>query len=133
MIDFYDSIFFALKACVEAVVPEVTVVPGAIACPAKFPCVAIEEANNYTVGLDSTQRERYAAVQYKITVFSNKISGKRREAMELFQAADHWLISSNFTRRSKYDTPELYTASIYQISATYDAEIGEDGQIYTKK
>lgn len=133
MIDFYDEIFCALKACVESAVPGTVVVPGPVARPAKFPCIAIEETNNVTVGMDSTQRERYAAVQYKIQVFSNKTGGKRQEAMNIFQAADRWLIGSNFARRSKHDTPDLYTASLYQISATYDAEIGEDGQIYTKK
>lgn len=132
MIDYESDIFFALRDCAVTAVSNTDVIAGAVDRPSRFPCVAIQETNNYSLGLDSSQREKYAVVQYTIQVFSNKPSGKRLEAKKIFQSVDAWMIQNNFTRRSKYETPKLYSASAFEIGATYDAVIDENGHIFTR-
>ena len=132
MIDYFDDIFFHIKAAAVGANPAVTVAEESEARPARFPCVTVAETDNYPLGLDSAQREKFAAVQYRVRVWSNAESGKRREAMELFQSVDRWLTAAHFVRRSKTTTPSLYHASLYQLTAVYEAVIGEGGQIYTR-
>lgn len=133
MIDFFDAIFAGIRAAAETVSDSVTVREESEAKPSVFPCVTVQEADNSTTNLDSSQREKYAAVQYKIRVFTNRSSGKRREAMKLFQAIDLWLIKSNFTRKNICKTPDMYQSTLYQITAVYEAVIGENGHIYTRR
>ena len=132
MIDYFDDIFFHIKAAAQAEHPGVTVAEESETRPGAFPCVTIKETDNYPLGLDSAQREKYAAVRYRVRVWSNRPTGKRREAMALFQAVDRTLTQSNFTRRSTTTTPDLYQGSLYEITAVYEAVIGERGQIYTR-
>lgn len=132
MIDYFDDIFFHIKAAARASHPSVTVAEESDARPTLFPFVAVCETNNYPLGLDSARREKFAAVQYRIRVYSDKETGRRKEAMAIFQAIDQWLTGSNFVRRSKTSTPSLYHSTLCEITAVYEAVIGENGQIYTR-
>ena len=132
MIDFFDAIFFAIEESAVEANPSVTVAEETQQKPSVFPLVTVRETNNYSVSLDSSQREKYAAVQYRIRVYSNAEVGRRKESMAIFQAIDKRLTESNFVRRSKTTTPELYHSSLLEIEATYEAVISENGQIYTR-
>lgn len=132
MIDYFDDIAAHIRQAAQSVNGAVVVTEESDARPTRFPCVTVCESNNYAVSLDSAQREKYAAVQYRVRVCSNRENGKRREAMELFQAVDRWMTASNFTRRGKTTKPDLYQGTLYEITATYEAVIGENGQIYTR-
>ena len=132
MIDYFDDIFAIIKTSAVEANPSVTVAEETQQKPSVFPLVTVRETNNYPVSLDSSQREKYAAVQYRIRVYSNKEVGRRKESMAIFQAIDKRLTESNFVRRSKYSTPELYRSSLIEIDATYEAVISESGQIYTR-
>lgn len=132
MIDFFDDIFTLIRAASVEANPGVTVAEETQAKKTKFPMVTVSETNNYPVALDSAQREKYAAVQYRIRIYSNKDVGRRQEAMALFQAIDRRLTASNFVRRSKRNTPDLYRSSLLEVEATYEAVISESGQIYTR-
>lgn len=132
MIDFFDDIFALIREASVEANPSVTVAEETQAKKTKFPMVTVSETNNYPVALDSAQREKYAAVQYRIRIYSNKDVGRRQEAMALFQAIDQRLTASNFVRRSKRNTPDLYRSSLLEVEATYEAVISESGQIYTR-
>lgn len=132
MIDFFDDIFDLIRAASVEANPRVTVAEETQSKKTKFPMVTVSETNNYPVALDSAQREKYAAVQYRIRIYSNKDVGRRQEAMALFQAIDQRLTASNFVRRSKRNTPDLYRSSLLEVEATYEAVISESGQIYTR-
>lgn len=133
MIDFFDTIFAGIRTAARAVSDDVLVQEEAERRPARFPCITVKETDNAVLNLDSSQREKYAAVEYRIRVYSNQASGKRKEALELFQAADRWMTRSNFTRKSTARTPDLYQSTLYQITAVYEAVIGENGHIYTRR
>lgn len=133
MTDYFDAIFDGIRTAVLSASDSVTVREESEGRPSKFPCVTVQETNNSVFSLDSGQREKYAAVQYRIRVFSNKTSGKRQEATTLFQAVDLWLTKSNFVRKGTTRTPDMYQSTMYQITAVYEAVIGEDGHIYTRR
>lgn len=132
MIDYFDDIFFLIRDAAQGANPSVAVAEETQKKPAEFPSVTVRETNNYPVSLDSAQREKFAAVQYRIRIYSNKEVGRRKEAMKIFQAIDRRLTASNFVRRSKSSKPELYHSSLLEIEATYEAVISEGGQIYTR-
>jgi hypothetical protein len=92
--------------------------------------VTIDEIDNRQLHRDSAKAEKYAAVKYRVQVFSNKSTGKRAEARNIFNVIDTRLAELGFTRKTYTTTPDVYNSSVYQITATFDAVIGADGVIY---
>lgn len=91
--------------------------------PPQFPHVSIEEADNYLEEdtLDTSETEKFRRVMYEANVYSNKTSGKKAEAKSIINVVDKIMYSMNFVRTSRTPVPNLENATIYRITARYEA------------
>ena len=130
MIDYSNEIFNEIAELLRAEIEGITVIGEYVSSPSSFPTATLDEVDNRPVNRDSAKREKYGAVVYRVQVFSNKKAGKRAEARKIFGIIANRLAEFNFTRKSYNTTPDVYNSSVYQITATFGAVIGEDGTIY---
>jgi hypothetical protein len=130
VIDYSNEIFNDAASTLRNAVSGITVIGEYVSSPTSFPTVTIDEIDNRQLHRDSAKAERFAAVRYRVQVFSNKSGGKRAEARSIFNVIDTRLAELGFTRKTYTATPDVYNSSVYQITATFDAVIGADGVIY---
>ena len=112
--------------------PNITVIGEYVDTPSKFPCVTLDETSNIPVHLDSATVNKYANIQYRVQVFSNKESGKRAECREIYNTIDELLQSIGLVCTSYVTTPTVYNSSIYQITAIYSGVIDRNGYIFRR-
>lgn len=134
MIDYENEIFTAVATNVRTNHPGAVIKGEYIRSPAEFPMVAFSEIENVNVEalMDSSHKEKYAGLGYRLQVFSNKSNGKKTEAKEIFKTADKVLCGMGFRRRTYSTTPEIYNSTIFSITATYEAIIDVNGVIYKR-
>lgn len=134
MNDFFNEIFTAVYDGVTLLYPEVTVTGEYTRQPSEFPLVTVDETENVSVArlIDSSNREKYSGLTYRIQVFSNKQGGKKAEARDIFAAVDKIISKMGFRRVSYAPTPEIYDSTIYSITATYEAVVDENGNVYKR-
>lgn len=129
MIDFYNEIFSDISKLLKAEIAGIAVAGEYVSSPASCPAVTIDEVDNRPVNRDSAKTEKYASVVYRVQTFCEG-AGKRALARKIFGIIANRFSALNFTRKSYTTTPDVYNSSIYQITATFAAVIGEDGTIY---
>ena len=85
--------------------PEAIVYNEEVVSPALFPCVTIEEYNNYSYkqSLTGDNVERYVHVSYQVNVYSIAVNG-RQECKRIMNAIDREMRGIGFLRT--YDAPE---------------------------
>ena len=134
MIDFENEIFTAVATEVRSTHKGANIKSEYVRSPAEFPTVALSEIENVNVAnlIDSSHKEKYAGVGYRLQVFSNKEGGKKAEAKKIFKTADTILCGMGFHRVSYSTTPEIYNSTIFSITATYEAIIDVNGVIYKR-
>ena len=134
MIDFENEIFTAVATAVRLAHADTTIKSEYIRSPATFPTVSLSEIDNVHIDslTDSSGREKYAGLGYRLQVFSNKTGGKKAEAKAIFKTADDILCGMGFERRTSSTTPEIYNSTIFSISATYEAIASADGILYKR-
>ena len=134
MIDFMNEIFSTVAMSVRELHPGVTVTGEYTRQPSKFPCVTLDETQNVTVSslVDSSDVEHFAGLTYRLQVFSNKASGKKAEAREIFATTDEVMRGLGFRRITYTTTPEIYDSTIYSITATYEAVVDVNGVMYRR-
>lgn len=98
--------------------------------PNKFPCVFVEEADNYAQTLDGSGNERVTAVMYEVNVYSNKASGKKTECKAIIKIIDDEMLKLGFTRTMCQPIPNE-DITIYRMTARYSASIS-NGIIYRR-
>jgi hypothetical protein len=134
MIDFNNEVFTTVAKAVRDNHVGTTVVGENTRKPSKFPTVTIDESENVMVDRleDSSKEEKFAGVTYRLQVFSNKQSGKKAEAREIFATADALMRLLGFQRVTFTTTPEIYESTVYQITATYEAVVSAAGYVYQR-
>lgn len=130
MIDFSNEIFSTVAGDLRSAYEGIKVVGEYVATPTAFPTVTIDETGNTPVHLDSGARNKYARVAYRVQVFSNLKSGKRRQAREIYARVDDALQRMGLFAVSYTTTPTIYNSEVYCITATYEAVVDRDGVIY---
>ena len=93
--------------------------------PDQFPCVYINEADNYTVSLNGSNKGEVSAVMYEINVFSNLQNGKKSECKKIINTIDEYLTLRGFTRTMCTQTPNI-DSSIFRMTARYQASLFND-------
>lgn len=132
MIDYSNPIFNRIAQKVWEVHGKgVKVVGEYVDIPKEFPCVAIDEIYNIPTELDSGE-QKYAAVTYRVQTFSNKRSGKRAEAREIYSTVADEMYAMNLMGKTYTATPDVYNANIYQITGTFEGTIRNDGMIFRR-
>lgn len=134
MIDILNEVFTAVATVIRKDRSDVFISGEYTRSPSKFPTVTLDEISNVTVGalVDSSDKEKYSALTYRLQVFSNKTSGKKAEARALFVTADRVMLSLGFRRTTYTTTPEIYQSTIYSIAAMYEAIADANGVIYKR-
>ena len=134
MIDKLNEIFTSVATSVRNKHTGTTVTGEYTRKPSKFPAVTLDEIQNVVVERleDSSNTENFAGVTYRLQVFSNKRTGKRAEAREIFATADAEMRRMGFRRVTYTTTPEIYDSTIYNITATYEAVVSSAGYVYTR-
>ena len=134
MIDKLNEIFTNVATSVRNRHTGCTVIGEYTRKPSKFPSVTLDEIQNVMVDRleDSSNAENFAGVTYRLQVFSNKRTGKKAEAREIFDTADTEMRRMGFRRVTYTTTPEIYDSTIYNITATYEAVVSAVGYVYKR-
>lgn len=90
--------------------------------PDKFPCVFIEEADNYTVSLNGSNKGEVSAVMYEINVFSNLAEGRKTQVKSIIKTIDDFMTLRGFMRTMCSPTPNADT-TVYRMTARYEASV----------
>ena len=130
MIDVSNEIFNAVAKDLRSAYEGTRVVGEYVASPTTFPTVTIDETGNVPIHLDSATSNKYARVTYRVQVFSNEKSGKRRQARDIFNLLDDVLQSMGFVGATYTTTPAIYNSEVYCITATYEGVVDRNGTIY---
>ena len=130
MLDFSNEIFDAVAKDLRSAYKGIKVVGEYVSAPTAFPTVTIDEIGNIPVHLDSGLNNKYARVTYRVQVFSNLKSGKRKQAREVYSHVDTKLQELGMFAVSYTTTPAIYNSEVYCITATYEAVIDRNGAIY---
>ncbi len=130
MIDYSNEIFNTVATHLRSAFPGIQVKGEFNLSPAKFPTVTLDETRNIPAHQDSGTGTKYAAITYRVQVFSNKERGKRAEAREIYGAVDAVMQSLGLYAKTYTTTPTIYNSEIYCITATYEGVVGTDGTIY---
>lgn len=126
MNDIENEVFTPIATALRAQFPGVFVVGEMLSnTPTKFPCVALAEVDNYSPRsmVDSSGEEIYSDVAWQLTVYSNKVAGKKSECKEIFRLADSMMFGFGFTRESVTPQVPLNNNSIYWQAARYTARV----------
>ena len=135
MIDLENEIFTAVANAVRFEHAHATIKSEYIRTPATFPTVALSETDNVVVDelMDSSLEEKYAGLGFRLQVFSNKDAGRKTEAKAIFKTADDVLCGMGFRRRTYTTIPEIYSSTIFSITATYEAIADANGVLYKRQ
>lgn len=131
MIDVSNEIFTALAKEIRAKHSPITVIGENVRVPNQFPCVTIDETFNVPSQLDTSDSEPFAEVTYRVQVFCTG-EGKRSQARKIFKTVSDFCWGLNLIRKTYTTTPDVYNSSIYQITATFEAEVRKDGTIFRR-
>lgn len=131
MIDVSHEVFTAIATPVREKHSPVQVIGENVNVPAQFPCVAIDEIYNVPSQLDTSDRETFNAVTYRVQVFCTG-DNKRAQAREIFKTVSDVCWGLNLVRKTYTTTPTVYNSNIYCISATFEADVREDGMIFRR-
>ena len=63
---------------------------------------------------------------YEINVYSNRQNGRKKECRNILNVADETIVGLGFTRTMLSPVPNLADATIYRLTARYQAVIGTD-------
>lgn len=134
MIDVFNEVFSNVAAEVRSAHEGTLVMGEHVRKPSQFPCLTMDETLNVTVGnlVDSSHKEDFAGVEYRLQVFSNKQGSKRAEARAIFATADARMRGMGFRRISYATTPEIYDSTIYSITAVYEGVVSTSGYLYKR-
>lgn len=132
MVDIENAIITSVTNALRANIANITVESVTTYSPSKFPCVCIEESDNYsyTPSRDSHSNNNHSVVVFEVNAYSNKTRGKKAECKAIMTVVDNVMDSLGFTRLAK--TPINADASKYRIFARYRAVVSADNLIYRR-
>lgn len=131
MIDYEEDIITAVREGLEvASMSEVVVFNQTILSPSEFPCVCIEEIDNYTYRktIDSGSNENHVRVTYEVNVYSNKTYDKRGECKSIFAVVSDVLTGLGFTRNSMQPII-MNDSTAYRLAGRFMAVVSTTGII----
>lgn len=136
MIDIESQVFTTVATALrtEYGASNIYVAPEYVSQPPRFPAVFIVEQDNtvHLRGRDSANIENFADVMYQVDVFSNKNAGKKVQAKEIIALVDDQFAQMGFTRTFLNPVQNMNNATIYRMTARYQAVVGKDQTIYRR-
>lgn len=136
MIDIESQVFTTVATALrtEYGANNIYVAPEYVSQPPRFPAVFIVEQDNtvHMRGRDSATIENFADVMYQVDVFSNKNTGKKVQTKEIIALVDDQLAQMGFSRTFLNPVQNMNGATIYRMTARYQAVVGKDKTIYRR-
>lgn len=131
MIDIESFIFSPIAAVLRSTYSGIDVSSEYTDTPARFPAVTIVEASNVVLRRMSTLRiENAAQLMFETNVFSNRTVGAKLQARDIMETVDAEFEKLGFVRTMMSPTPNLADATIYRITARYEAVVDPDFWVY---
>lgn len=132
MIDIYNEIYTQLYHRLRADFPDIYVANEYLFTTAHFPCVTVEETDNFTFENTQTNQlyENHGVLVYDINVYSNLKSGRKSECRRIINRVDDEMQKMGFTRIFLNPVPNEQDATIYRMTARYRAVVANDKTIY---
>ena len=133
MIDNENAIFTAIRAGLTAASLDVELFDQTILSPSVFPCVCVENIDNYTYRktIDSGSNENHVRVVYEVNVYSDRTYDKRGECKSIFAVVSDVLTGLGFTRNSM-NPVNLNESTAYRLVGRFSAVISNTGEIYRR-
>lgn len=133
MIDLENIIFTKAATKLREAYPGIYVSGELELNPAKFPCVFIEEADNYVLEKtsDNATIENHAVLMYEVNVFSTKTVGRKSEAKKIFSTVNDVFEEMGFTRQTIQPLNADH-ATKYRIAGRFIAVADHNGVIYRR-
>lgn len=128
--DIYDTVSDALR---DMYGNNIFISGEFVNVPSKFPAVTIIEMDNSVYSrMTTTTIENAAKLMYQVDVYSNLVGYKKSQAREIMMVVDDAFASMNFTRTMMNPVQNLEEATIYRLTARYEAVIDKDLWLYTE-
>lgn len=134
MVDIETDVYNHVSTFVKAMYPRVCVSSERNDSPSEFPFVSIEESSNvtYEPTISGDVGENHAAITFTVEVYSNKLTGRKKEAREIAEAVDLAMGSLGLTRTMMNPMPNLLNIGVYRIVARYRCVAGRDKTIHRR-
>lgn len=133
MIDIEDEIFDRVAKKLRSVEKDVRIYGEDMVTPSAFPCVTLIEADNTTDKntQDSSCNENHANLMYEVNVYSNLLSGKKKQCKTLLEVIDNEFISLGFARTTKLYLP-VQDSTVCRLTARYSAKVSREKIIFRR-
>ena len=131
MIDVESLIFSQVAGVLRVEFPGIFVSGEFTDLPAKFPAVTIVESDNSIIQRMRTSNiENAVNVMYEVNVYSNTVGYKKSEAKEIMSVIDDEFSKMGFARTMCNPVANLQDATIYRMTARYEAAIDKELWVY---
>ena len=132
MIDIENEVFSTIRQAIRDAHTGVYVTGEYVRTPPSFPCVMIEEQDNYPLRRtqSSDSSENHVVLMYEVNVYSNKAVGKKTECKAIAKTIDEAFLRMGFSRRMLNPIPNMDNASVYRIVARYQCVVDKKNTIY---
>lgn len=134
MINIESEVFNTLATVLRAEYNPISIYGEYVKAPSVFPCVTIEEKDNYVYERSQTSGgiENHAGLMYEINVYSNKKTGKKSQCKDIFSLIDGEMQDMGFTRTMLNPIPDMDDATIYRMVGRYKAVVSTNKTIYRR-
>lgn len=100
--------------------------------PEKFPTVTVFQINSSVIQrMRTLNMENAAAVAFEVNVYDNTTGYKKQKVKEIMADVDKIMADLGLTRTMCAPTSNLADATIYRMTARYDAVVDKTLRIYT--
>ena len=133
MIDIESQVFTKISDAVKAEFPKVYMKSVHVLTTSEFPCVIVEEADNYVRQntISSGETENYANVMYEINIYSNRPNTAKSEAKAIAAIVDETMQNMGFIRQT---TNPVNTRDVtqFRLFMRYIATVDKNEQIFRR-
>lgn len=133
IVDIENEVFSIVAAVLRDKYDGILVLGETVLAPAEFPCVSIEEADNYANRntQDTGSNENHANLMYEVNVYTNRASGKKSECKAIFNTVDEIFSSIGFTRIMKKPV-SMDDSTKYRMIGRYTAVASKEKVVYRR-
>lgn len=132
MIDIEPEVFTSIATALRKKFPKITVLGESLLVPTSFPCVTIEEADNYSLRStqDSGSNENHARMMYEVNVYTNTKNGsKKTQCKNIFVTVDEVLSNLGFTRTMR-NPIKMEDATVYRLIGRFTCIASKENYIF---
>lgn len=132
MIDIETTVFDTVADKLREYNPAIFVSGEYTDLPASFPAVTItQDDNSIMQRMRTTNIENVATLMYTVNVYTNTVGHKKAEAKAIMGAIDDAFNGMGFARTMCAPISNLLDATIYRLTARYEAAVSKNYFVYS--